>query len=237
MNRIVFLDIDGVLAPIRNYSGYMFVCHDLLPPNGCLKFDTYCVDQLNQLCTLTGAKIVISSSWRHYIPDIEKMRAMFIRQGVTAEVIGMTPEAQDSWPDCSRGAEIKAFMDAFDGEIENFVIVDDSDMGFIGLEDRWVRTDCTKGLHSEDCIKAQRILTYVDLTNCRWKTESCGDHLESLVCPVVMSAKQVMEFERAQQRVVELEQCLSEADETLMRFDCQESLEMHLKIKKVLKHG
>lgn len=34
------------------------------------------------------------------------------------------------------------------------------------------------------------------------------DHLESLVCPVVMSAQQVMEFEKAQSRVAELEQLL-----------------------------
>lgn len=46
----------------------------------------------------------------------------------------------------------------------------------------------------------------------RFNNEDCwiyqcdgDDHMESLVCPVVMSAKQAMEFEKAQQRVAELE--------------------------------
>lgn len=144
--RFVFLDIDGVLAPFTRVSDFKYTCHDILPPNGCLMFDPACVAELNHICTATKSSIIVSSSWRHYIKDLEVMRAMLRSQGVNAPISGMTPEALDSWPDHSRGAEVKAFLEPL--EVESFVILDDADMGWSGLEDRWIQTDCRIGLQS-----------------------------------------------------------------------------------------
>jgi hypothetical protein len=93
MMRFVFLDIDGVLAPFTKLSDFKYTCHDILPPNGCLMFDPVCVAELNHICMAAKASVVVSSSWRHYIRDLELMRTMLRRQGVNAPVSGMTPEA------------------------------------------------------------------------------------------------------------------------------------------------
>jgi hypothetical protein len=154
--KFVFLDIDGVLAPYTSLGDMKYTCQDILPPNGCLQFDPFCVAELNHICMATKASIIVSSSWRHYIRDLEKMRAMLRSQGVNAPIAGMTPEAEDSWPDHSRGAEVKQTLDLVDAE--GFVILDDADMGWIGLEDKWVKTDCNKGLTAIDSANAIAIL-------------------------------------------------------------------------------
>ena len=163
MMRFVFLDIDGVLAPFTKLSDFKYTCHDILPPNGCLMLDPVCVAELNHICMAAKASIVVSSSWRHYIRDLELMRTMLRRQGVNAPVSGMTPEALDSWPDHSRGAEVKAFLEPL--EVESFVILDDADMGWIGFEDRWVKTDCRIGLQYWDAKEAIEILGRKCLAN------------------------------------------------------------------------
>lgn len=154
--RFIFLDIDGVLAPFRHTSKYRYTCFDLFPPHGCLLFDPGCVAELNHLCMATQASIVVSSSWRHYITDLELMRSMLRAQGVNAPVSGMTPEAKDTWLDQSRGAEVREFLAPLD--VESFVILDDADLGWEGLEKRWVRTDSLLGLQSYDVKSAINIL-------------------------------------------------------------------------------
>lgn len=148
--------------------------------------------------------------------------------------------------------------------------------------------DHIKNLESE--VEQLRAVKFKRFNNedC-WIYQGDGeDHLESLVCPVVVSPQKMIELETARhslagqiefsagvidqqrdknaelegllqthirriqelqehnerlvafaeqesKRVAELEQLLTEADETLSRFDCQESLEMHMKIRKAIK--
>lgn len=50
MNKVVFLDFDGVVTTLKsNWT-----------------IDNSKVDLVKQICDATGAKIVISSSWRRY---------------------------------------------------------------------------------------------------------------------------------------------------------------------------
>ncbi|MGH2361690.1 MAG: HAD domain-containing protein, partial [bacterium] len=50
--RVIFLDIDGVLAPIRRWDRY----GDLEPA---------CIQVLNEIVARAGADVVVSSTWRH----------------------------------------------------------------------------------------------------------------------------------------------------------------------------
>lgn len=142
--NILFLDIDGVLAPFSD--SYKIVCQDILP-QGCLMFDPSCVAELNYVCSATKSSLVISSSWRYYIKELELMRLVFREQGIIAPIIGMTPQL----PNLTRGDEIRDFLELTDGS--PYVIIDDSDMGFLGLEHRWVQPDCKIGLQSKDSKK------------------------------------------------------------------------------------
>ena len=50
--RVVFLDIDGVVGPIRRWDRY----GDLEP---------WCIRVLNEVVAGAGADVVVSSTWRH----------------------------------------------------------------------------------------------------------------------------------------------------------------------------
>lgn len=129
---IVFLDIDGVALPFENQSTARA-----------------CGDRISQLCRETGAKVVISSSWRWEVLDeigAENWRiahthprwigiANFLRSSVNLDVpvIGFTPDHSNKEPDEDgrvfqprgyRGEEILAWL-AEHPEITQWVVLDD----------------------------------------------------------------------------------------------------------------
>lgn len=147
---IVFLDIDGVLVNRRS----------LAQASGLrAKADTDCVAMLNKITDETGARIVVSSTWR-------RGGKRFIKEtlrlwGVSGRVIGCTPllHAVD------RGAEIQSFMDEYaksNGDIKAFVILDDDD-DMLHLSSRLVRTYFADGLTSANADEAIALLR-LDLT-------------------------------------------------------------------------
>lgn len=103
-NKIIFLDIDGVLNTGRN----MF-----------LMFDNESMRNLMNIIDHTGAKIVISSSWR---TDIPVMKQKFIEHGCEQEIldniIGITVRGYNCVIKGSnlpivRGNEIKHWVDTY----------------------------------------------------------------------------------------------------------------------------
>jgi hypothetical protein len=155
--NLVFLDFDGVLTPFKRNDEYERVCHDIVGELGCLKFEPTAVCELNLICDTGKASIVISSSWRYYIPKLETMRAMLRAQGVSGSVIGMC----DSWGNMhqSRGEEIESFMEPLD--VDGFVILDDTDFGWDRIRDHWVETDPYKCITRENAESALAILHHL----------------------------------------------------------------------------
>jgi len=128
--KIIFLDIDGVL----NSANYI--------KNPNIDFDdpTYQIDpvavvRLNRITDTTGAKIVVSSTWRlafltHPTP-LPALQACMQSYKITGEVIGMTPEKANALRN-RRGKEIQKWLNDHYNEIDKFVIIDDdTDMGRI----------------------------------------------------------------------------------------------------------
>ncbi len=141
---MIFLDVDGVLTNLPFLTRR--------PPFHIRDVDPKNVAALNELVAWTGAKLVISSSWRvqHTLPDLRKI---LLDQGVEADIVGRTPEM----PDANRGDEIQCWLEATRYPIESFVILDDdSDMG--SLKPYLIRTSFSNGLTSEDVRRAARIL-------------------------------------------------------------------------------
>lgn len=153
--KVLFLDIDGVLNSHafwkRRKEQNLSMDH---------KIDPLAVELLNKITDESGAKIVVSSTWRlPYVWNkqfdmlVTKMRQI----GLTAEVIGMTPDHNKSY---GRGGEIQAWMlqARQDGmEIESFVILDDdSDMDH--LMPFLVKTTMTDGLQDTHVQAAIEIL-------------------------------------------------------------------------------
>lgn len=109
--KIIFLDIDGVLnvnRPERDDYGSLF--HDEF------------VENLRKIIDATGAKIVISSTWR--MSGYKIMKEMWASRKLPGKIFDITPyhisrhrgqEIQD-WIDCS---------DEFHEGIDRYVILDD----------------------------------------------------------------------------------------------------------------
>lgn len=140
---VIFLDIDGVLANVATRYRHG---------------DPACVARLNRITDATGARIVVSSTWR-FQPDIKDKMAAW---GVTGEVIGITPDgskrdANGLYVSVPRGHEIYDWMFAnhYDGT-RIAILDDDNDMEL--LVDFLVRTDTYLGLQDADVDKAIALL-------------------------------------------------------------------------------
>jgi len=144
-NKIIFLDIDGVLNTPENWGNWV---------NEELKaFTPECVANLNQLIANTGAQLVISSTWR-IDRTVEQLQTLLNAVGVQGTVIGKTPCFADIHP---RGVEIKSWIQQNCEGWPNYVILDDnSDME--DLLGALIQCDCRLGLTEFDVVCAECIL-------------------------------------------------------------------------------
>lgn len=135
--KYIFLDIDGVLVP-----GHGMNLHTMFRSLGDVnRFNAKCVKALNQITDKTGAKIVISSIWRHLYSDkLDDLFAYIVDQGVRGEIVGCTPVLH-----IQRGDEIQIWLDENGAVPSQCVIIDDdSDMNH--LLHRHVKTKLAHGL-------------------------------------------------------------------------------------------
>jgi len=150
--KIVFLDFDGVLNS-----------HDFLhrwqenaareavefKGNEHLMLDPVAVGRVNQILAASGAKVVISSSWRHGW-TIERLKEILKAVGFVGEVIDYTPKHGKD-----RGHEIDEWLQDHDEGHDPFVILDDdSDMSH--MTKHLVKTAFAHGIldiHVEEAIE------------------------------------------------------------------------------------
>ena len=135
---MIFLDIDGVLAPIRQWDRY----GDL---------DPACIQVLNEIVAHGHADVVVSSSWR-YGKTVAELRAILESQGFTGSVVDTTPTGP---PGADRGEEIAAWL--AEHAVGGYVIIDDhADMG--ELRTHLVQTHPVHGLQPADAPRAIAML-------------------------------------------------------------------------------
>jgi hypothetical protein len=168
--KVIFLDIDGVL----NSESYVLkleekccqIGHSRETPCDCFKLyrqiDRDAVTRLNRLVAVTGAKIVVSSTWRK-IFDMPELCRILTEHGLVAEVIGATPDlfndpGREPGTNLERGYEIDFWLRDHP-EVDRFVILDDgSDMAM--HRKCLVQTDCEDGLCDEHVELAARVLAW-----------------------------------------------------------------------------
>lgn len=131
---MIFLDIDGVLAPIRRWDRY----GDL---------DLACIRALNEIVACGEADVVVSSTWRHG-KTVAELQAMLDAEGFAGCVVDKTPAGVAG---ASRGDEIAAWLAAH--PVGGYVIIDDhADMGELGTH--LVLTHPGHGLQPADVPRA-----------------------------------------------------------------------------------
>lgn len=110
-NRIIFLDYDGVL----NDTTYLADFHSKPGEHsGKDSLDPKRITLLKHLCSLTNAKVVLTSAWRN---DMQTRKHLIQKWGIP--IIGSTPHQKDQ-----RGEEINQWIKdkKFTGQ---YIIIDD----------------------------------------------------------------------------------------------------------------
>ena len=144
LNKVIFLDIDGVLA----LNGFNLPKTKWLW-NKAYPFDKPCVEILNEILRKTNAEIVLSSQWRTYYTD-DELDKIFDWKGIVKKPIAKT-ESIDGFTRCM---QIESFME--ENEVAKFVIIDDMKMDC--YQNRFIHTTARKGLNEEHILKIVSIL-------------------------------------------------------------------------------
>lgn len=143
--NLIFLDIDGVL------NMYGASCRTFMKPYG-QHIEPHLVQRLNYICeSVQDLKIVISSSWRANMEDLEKqMKEQGFKYWDTY-IIGKTPHIE------FRGQEIQSWIASnnFQG---NYLVIDDEITDICGdycntiPKENVLQTDFNEGLLHKDVM-------------------------------------------------------------------------------------
>lgn len=148
--KTIFLDVDGVINSedyaIYRYYGKKFDLDEFI--------DERPVMLLNYIIKETGAKIVLSSSWRSSkAKTLERMR----KAGFQYDFFDITPYLESR----HRGSEIQAWIDNYEKDhepLESYVILDDDNDMLPEQEENFVQCDFMHGLTSKEVYRCLDIL-------------------------------------------------------------------------------
>lgn len=157
--KLIYLDFDGVLNSRRWFNKLQGRQTDdrLVLVETDEMLDPEPVELINQLVEKSGAKVVVSSSWRilHSIEDLNNILRKF---GARFEAIDVTPRLYEE-----RGIEIQTHLDYLKSkgdEIESFVIIDDDwDMAHFLNTKHFIKTTFDSGFTDWHLEEALKVLT------------------------------------------------------------------------------
>lgn len=154
--KVIFLDFDGVITTEKS---------------------KWCLDKekmllLKRIVDATGAKIVISSSWREFsleetVRHITDTDNYFVGGnpficpesvvGITDRMYSFCYGDDDRHFRLPRGCEIQHYLDGHD-DIDGYVILDDDSDMLLCQKDNFIQTDGIEGLTEADVELAIKIL-------------------------------------------------------------------------------
>ena len=149
--KALFLDFDGVLNSHRYLYSNRRPANMEFKGNEHLMLDPEAVARVNRIIEATGAKVVISSSWRHAWP-LERLREILAARAFVGDVIDITPSGSSFG--VRRGDEIAQWLDEHPG-VTKFVAIDDDADDSLIMKHHLVKTMFAYGLqdhHVEDAI-------------------------------------------------------------------------------------
>lgn len=162
--KVIFLDMDGVMNCAADWIEYEVLKH----PHSH-SFEVINRGKIAILITLlkaTGAKIVLSSTWRNHY-SLDQIHAMFDeRIGPDSEnrisrdtFLGITPDLGGYM---ARSREVQSWLSNHANKLEvtHYVIIDDVDAGFTqnGFGDQFCKTDPHLGISSTGAYFACEVL-------------------------------------------------------------------------------
>jgi hypothetical protein len=177
--KIIFLDFDGVI----NSEKWMvsrrdkYTMDDIHNQYPFYEIDPEAVSRLNRIIEATGAKVVVSSTWRHG-RTVEQLTEILKFHGFEGEIIDTTPHfggAGKSGYTIPRGCEIDHWLEqkgfkkilwSIDrlrkkiekSEVKNYIILDDDTDMLLEQREHFVNTHWKTGITDEDVEKSIEIL-------------------------------------------------------------------------------
>ena len=148
--KVLFMDIDGVLncrATFDKAVGPEGMETYGVPPS---VVDPELIRKVNIVTYVTGAKIVISSTWRLY-QRLQDLRDFLRSKGLTGDVICSTPNL----PTIGRTSEILTWLKSTGRQVNKYVIVDDDPID----DPNFVQTSFRTGITDETVTKLIALLT------------------------------------------------------------------------------
>ena len=153
MKKIIFLDIDGVLATNKEFMTNRTKFRKKYPEMDELKvpyaWNKDAVKVFNEILDVTGAEIILSSDWKlHW--DLDDLKKIFEWNGVKKHPIAVTNNEYTSISNLTmnRAAEIEDYVR--DNDIKNYVVIDDLNvgkyMGLTGDDDKFFMTISGEGI-------------------------------------------------------------------------------------------
>lgn len=148
--RVIFLDIDGVL------NCQLFYTNRPIEKRGTYPLSEICTERiswLNELCSSIGAKVVISSTWRH--SGLDYCRNVLKECGASFEIIDITPTINNG----VRGVEILQWIKDNEELVglyykyKDYVIIDDDSDMLLWQYNHFFQTDNFSGLTPTICHK------------------------------------------------------------------------------------
>lgn len=152
LNKVIFLDYDGVVnTPMWHEDGSINYNY---PSDGKVN-NFQAIMWLNNLLWRTGAKIVVSSTWRYCCHDTSYQDCLY-NAGLKDkyEIIGCTPWFGNE----TRTEEIHKYLEEHP-EIDRYVILDDENVD----DDNFVKCEQYYGFGYKECVKAIEILNREEL--------------------------------------------------------------------------
>lgn len=147
--RILFLDFDGVLNTTRYRREHPIPKGISFFERAVYRIDPIAVARVNKILDATGAKVVVSSTWRMGLRT-EQLSKLLVAGGlVEGKVIGKTP----SLPGDHRGSEILRWLDG-NPDWQRYVVLDDDAFDMDGVRDHFLHVNPIHGLTDEDARKA-----------------------------------------------------------------------------------
>lgn len=146
MTKYLFLDVDGVL----NHSEYLSYSHIFKYPY-CW-FDPVCVEGVKEILNKTGAKLVISSSWR----KDSNLSHIFNQVGLPS-CFDVTPVLLKDDIELARGLEIAKYLQSRNNSEYVYTILDD-DIYDLTPEQLQYTIHCEGGLTQDLTQKAIQLL-------------------------------------------------------------------------------
>lgn len=153
--KVIFLDIDGVLN-----SNDWYVKTRGIGKQDEGDMDPNAINLINQIIEKTGAKIIISSSWR---TDFENCCRHLYEKGLMANaIVGSTPnfvyscQSNEIRESLCRGNEIQYTI--WSEDISYYVILDDDCDMLYCQKDNFIHVNFMHGITEENVEQAIKIL-------------------------------------------------------------------------------